>query len=160
MTTKRRARTLAGGAATLALALVAAAPATAAGPAELRQKLGPDVTVGTHQETGKARFVGTTAGNPVPRAAGVAPSASPETAARGFLRATGADFGLRDQAAELRVSSEGRSGKRSSVRFAQVHKGVPVVGGELIVNVDARGNVLSASGEVSPELDLGVTPRV
>ena len=151
---------LAAGAA-LAASLAVTAPAGAAGPAELAQRLGPDASVAAHPETGKARFVGTRGGRPIPRAAGIAPTAGPETAARGFLRANGADFGLRDQAVELRATREHSPAPgRSSVRFEQVHRGVPVVGGELIVNVDDKGNVLSAGGEVVPDLEVGVTPAV
>jgi bacillolysin len=149
-------------AAAFLLALAAATPAAAApGPTELAQRLGPDVSVSRHPETGKVRFVGTRAGTPIRRAAGLSAAAPPEAAARGFLRANGADFGLRDQAAELRVSDQRRASRgRSSVRFAQVHRGVPVVGGELIVNLDADGNVLSASGEVVPNPRADVKPTV
>jgi bacillolysin len=146
---------------TLWLALVAAAPAAAApGPAQLAQTLGPGVTVARHPQTGKVRFVGTEAGKPIARARGLAASAAPESAARAFMRAHGAAFGLRDQD-ELRVSAvRNPASGRSSVRFQQLRRGLPVVGGELIVNLDDAGNVLSASGEVSPAPDVGTIARV
>ena len=49
---------------------------------------------------------------------------------------------------------------RSVVRFQQVYQGIPVVGGELIVQMNAQKQVLSVSGEVLPEINLDVTPRL
>jgi Zn-dependent metalloprotease len=70
-------------------------------------------------------------------------------------------FGLRDQSRELevmRTSAEARG--RSFVRFQQVHRAVPVLGGELIVQLDGRGHVISASGEVLPGLHVDTTPVI
>ncbi len=74
----------------------------------------------------------------------------PVQAARGFLAANAASFGLRDPGRELRTSWHLPSGSGGSVvRFRQVRGGLPVLGGEIAVAVDAAGKVLSANGETS-----------
>ncbi|MDQ3432519.1 MAG: M4 family metallopeptidase, partial [Actinomycetota bacterium] len=75
--------------------------------------------------------------------------------------AHGRAFGVEEQQRELRVdrSHAGGTGRRV-VRFQQVHRGVPVLAGELNVNLDAAGNVLSAAGELLPDVDVGVTPSL
>ena len=78
--------------------------------------------------------------------------------ARQFLGAYGSAFGLTDQAQELTVErSKATEDGRSVVRFQQVYQGIPVVGGELIVNMDAEKNVLSVSGETLPDIKLDTT---
>ena len=126
--------------------------ATAAGHAEqLKRELGAGVRVAEHRETGRVRFVGAPAGRPISRPPGVDASAPPAQAARAFLDRYGDSFGIRDQARELRATATVPGvGGRSTVRFQQLHDGVPVLGGELLVNLDAARNVLSASGEVLP----------
>ena len=103
----------------------------------LKRELGPSVKVAAHAETGQVRFVGAAA-RPIETGA-----ATDREAARAFLARHGDAFG----GGELEVTSS----RGSSVRFQQVLEGVPVLGGELIVNLDSRGRILSASGEpVSP----------
>ena len=46
------------------------------------------------------------------------------------------------------------------MRFQQVLKGVPVLGGELIVNLDSRGRILSASGESESSASFAPRPSV
>ena len=126
---------------------------------ELSTATGGSAQLAVHERTGLVRFVGTAPGKPVPRAAGVAAGDGPAAAARGFVRDYGTLFGIDDPNGQLRLLREKRAGGgRSSVRFQQVHHGVPVLGGELIVGVDSAGNVLSANGEALPELSLDVTP--
>jgi Zn-dependent metalloprotease len=133
--------------------LVSAAPAAAASQraAALKRELGSGVKVATSRATGLVRFVGTTPGRPIPREVDVTTSAPPVDAARSFLRARGDAFGIHEQARELRTlrTAEG-PGRRSTVRFQQLRSGVPVLGGELVVNLDGARNVLSASGETLP----------
>jgi Zn-dependent metalloprotease len=66
-----------------------------------------------------------------------------------------------DQASELRLMKERQvDHSRSFVRFQQISQGVPVMGGEIIVQLDPRGNVLSANGEALPSPAVDVTPKV
>ena len=49
---------------------------------------------------------------------------------------------------------------RSVVKFKQVYRGLSVIAGEVIVNLDRQRNVTSDSGEISPSIDLDVTPLI
>ncbi|MEJ7653021.1 MAG: hypothetical protein WKH64_06600 [Chloroflexia bacterium] len=99
-------------------------------------------------------------GRPVGRAADLGGSASPEARARAFLGSYGSLFGADDQAVQLRTERVNNAGQgRSSVRFQQLHKGVPVIGGEMYVNLSAAGDVLSANGELSPAV-VATAPRI
>lgn len=117
--------------------------------------------VKTHSETGKVRFIGTSPDNAIGRPQALSASDSAESVARAHLDNYGQVFGIEDEAQELRVKKEKEAEKgRSVVRFEQVHKDVPVLGGELNVQLDGSNNLLVANGEVLPGLDLDVDPEV
>lgn len=114
-----------------------------------------------HAETGKVRFIGTTKEDAIGRPAGLAANASPEAAARAHLTRYGKLFGIEDQAQELRAEVAREAGNgRSLVRFQQEYKGVPVLGGELNVQVDDANELLVATGEVLPNISLDAEPGV
>jgi bacillolysin len=113
-----------------------------------------------HAETGKVRFIGVDLQHAMPRPAGLAASATPELAARAFLSNYGALFGLADQARDLTVMRAPAYAGQTFVRFQQRYQGIPVMGGELIVQVDGKRDVLSAKGEILPNLSLNTTPRI
>jgi Zn-dependent metalloprotease len=141
-----------------ALALAAPAQAAADKAAALKRELGPGVRVAAHAETGQVRFVAAGRGAAIP--SGAARGASAPEAARAFLRAHGTAFGIADPARELRVeSNEALRPGRSTVRFQQLRGGLPVLGGELVVNLDRAGDVVSASGELEPG-SVGTAPEV
>ncbi len=134
----------------------AAAPGDARAAA-LERRLGEGAEVKPHEETGKVRFIGTEPGDPIAAPNG----ASPPAAARAFLEDNAKAFGLDDASRELRVeATDDLANGRSSVRLQQLHRGVPVIAGELVVNLDRRDDVLSVSGEVAPIDRLDVTPAV
>ncbi|OQW90935.1 MAG: hypothetical protein BWK78_05880, partial [Thiotrichaceae bacterium IS1] len=97
---------------------------------------------------------------------GLSASATPEQAARHFLANSGLSnsFGLSATATELTTISEKKLDReRSAVRFQQTHQGIPVLGGEVIVHMDAVKNVMAVVGKVSPNLDtqnLSTTPSI
>ncbi|HEY4722064.1 MAG TPA: hypothetical protein VII92_09475, partial [Anaerolineae bacterium] len=134
-------------------------------PPDLVQALvdqtGGQVQIEYHRQTGQVRFIGTDPARPIPHAADLRAEAAPEEAARSFLGAYGSLFGLKDQAQELIVKrSQAADRDRSFVRFQQVYQGIPVVAGELIVQLDGAKNVVSASGEVLPDLSIDVAPAL
>jgi hypothetical protein len=114
-----------------------------------------------HPDTGLARFIRTTPGRPISQPQTLRVGSSGEEAARGFLAVYGSLFGINDQTRELVRENEKRpDAVRRFERFKQVYNGVPVIGGELIVQVDDSNNVLSANGEVLPGIALSTTPQV
>ncbi len=122
------------------------------------------VKASVHAQTGKLSFLGKEPWNPVLRSSydpGAAGVALPETAARAYLAACGPLFGVNDPVAELVLVRQGTSEDgQSTVRFQQRYKGIPVVGGELIGNLDKSGNVISVNGEMLPDLSLDIVPTV
>jgi bacillolysin len=129
---------------------------------ELEELTEGKVRISTHAKTGMVRFIGTELSNPVPQPTALKASASPEDAARGFLSRYGELFGLENKPSELKVMrSKTIDGGRSFVRFQQVYEGIPIVGGELIVQVGSTENsIISANGEILPDISLDTTPTV
>jgi Zn-dependent metalloprotease len=75
--------------------------------------------------------------------------ASPEQAARGFLRTYGRLVGVADEARELRTAKVTTRHGRSNVRLRQTIGSVPVLGGELVVETTRDGEVASVTGETT-----------
>lgn len=148
------------GAAALALVLV---PVLGQGsPIAQLQAGGSEVRY--HDRTGLIRFY--SAGDEtVQRALQTAESsadakADSQAVALTFLNSFGPLFGVRAPNRELTLDrqTEGERG-RSFLRYRQLYQGVPVMAGELILQV-AGGTVLSANGEVSPVQNLNATPSL
>jgi Zn-dependent metalloprotease len=84
---------------------------------------------------------------------------SPETEARGFLAKYGSLFGVKDQVRELGLKrSRTMADGRSIIRFRQFHQDLPVIGGELVVQLDEAKEILSVTGETSPDPAIDVVP--
>jgi bacillolysin len=154
-------------------------PSSGSGVASLRasdrrilDELPPGVAIGIHARTGRVRFLGGSAERPLmtPRAlrrtalaAGLSRpgderALSPAVAARAFLARTAPLFGVTDPGRDLSLARAERLGPRGSVvRFSQTRRGIPVLGGELLVRLDRRGAVLSAGGEALPSGDMVAT---
>ncbi len=91
----------------------------------------------------------------------VAAAMTPQTAAMNFMGKYGALFGIKNPDRELavkrtKVADQGRS----FIRLQQLHEGLPVIGGELVVQLDADNGVMSAHGKTSPDAALDAAPRV
>ena len=127
----------------------------------LKQAAGTKATISCHTGTGKVRYVGTEPGQPLPKPSALASTASPEQAARSFMTDYGALFGLKDQATELHIKQNLKANQgKTFIRFQQQYQGVPVLAGELIVQVDSNRQVLSAGGELLPDLALSTQPAI
>ncbi len=134
--------------AALGAAIVACAPATA-GAAGLASDLGPGVEVTRQDETGKVGFIGTDPGQPID--VGLPGSASPAQVAKALVNDHAQSFGLAAPDAGLRVEGVNpAAGNGTSVRLQQLVGGLPVLGGELVVDLDHHNDVLSVLGETSP----------
>ncbi len=70
-------------------------------------------------------------------------------------------FGVAKPATDLTELSTFETGSRvTAVRFQQRYQGVPVLGGEIAVQIGGNGSVLSTSGEALPEVDVDVNAEV
>jgi len=113
-----------------------------------------------HPDTGKVNFIGTDPAAPIAPRSKVS-GARLQDAAMGFAQEYGPLFGLSDPTNELRTfRARDNPDGRAMVRFQQVHKGVPVIAGEVIVNMDRDGRLLSMGGEISPSPKVATEPAV
>jgi bacillolysin len=127
----------------------------------LQEKTAGAVQFGTHPETGKTSFIGTDLDHPIPINQGFGGQADAETAARLFLTDYGSLFGLQDQASELSFMKQNDLPEgRSAVRFQQIYQHIPVLGAEVIVNLNADQNGLSVGGEILPDIQIEVNPTI
>ncbi|HVE26272.1 MAG TPA: M4 family metallopeptidase [Sporichthya sp.] len=135
-----------------------AAPGASAASWAVQSRL-QDITDGplsiTRDGRGLAHLLGTTPGHPIPLPAGVSGLADAETQARAHLARAAALFGLTDVAHELRLEPDPAGlgdtlGTDKLARFQQMRDGVPVLGGELVVTLDAVGALKSVTGELAP----------
>ena len=135
---------------------------------ELERGSGAKLHYSRHARTGAVRSLRTDPGQAIPlrvysagTSAGEAAAMMPETAATHFLERYGTLFGIKDPARELAVKhTKTADRERSFVRFQQLHKGVPVIGGELVVQLDAGNGIMSAHGRTSPDAVLDTAPGV
>jgi hypothetical protein len=90
----------------------------------------------------------------------VAPSAPPEEAARAALEPLAASLGLLPDGSDLTLVDSKQAPSATNVRFRQVHKGVPVYLGEVLVKYGQAGEVLLVNNQTLPNLDVDVTPAL
>lgn len=152
---------------TLVASLAPLGPTTAAPtPPDLLQGLldqtGGQARIAYQDETGMVSFIGTDRAHPVSLSGKTALQAvvSPDAAALAYLETYGPLFGLTDPAAELLPTRSRAEAGTSMHRYQQTYRGVPVLGAELIVNLDQANNLLSASGEALPGLAISTSPAV
>ncbi|HEU4744430.1 MAG TPA: hypothetical protein VFS61_04300, partial [Anaerolineales bacterium] len=115
---------------------------------------------GVNPETGRVSFIG--AGDPL-TVAGVTDLRGVTTQERAIEMASvyGREFGLRHPKKELQLEKSEKDGRGNDlVHYQQMYEGIPVIGGEMIVNMNAKGELLSISGEVASDLVLDTQPAI
>ncbi len=146
--------------ATIVLLALIAAPvlAPAADPVASLKKSGARITY--HRETGMVNFIGADLAAPIASRSNVQ-SALPQQSALSHAQEYGSLFGLRDPVNELRtVRTQDNPDGRSTVRLQQVHQGVPVIAGEIMVGMDRNGKLLYMGGGISPSSKVATQPVV
>ena len=119
------------------------------------------VRISYHANTGLVRFLAAQEGLSIQRLSSMAAGDSADSLGRGYLGVYGALFGLTGNANQLSVmrQSSGENGQKG-VHFQQLHNGIPIFGGELIVQMDANGNLLSINGEILPDITVSTAPTI
>jgi hypothetical protein len=118
--------------------LVHAAPGRAAAgdPPTLPRK-------GYSDETGLVTFIGADHDAPIQIAGAREESMSASDRTLQAVRLYGPQFGIQDPERQLMVKDSKSTAKgRVTVKYQQVYEGVPVFGGELIVNMTNKGELL------------------
>ena len=138
--------------------------ANAAPPTDLATRIADlkaqNVRVETHRHTGRVRLIGAW-----PQAPLMVPTVNEVTradvAGMAAVEHFGPMFGLTNPKQEARsVSQEAKPRGGSRHRYRQLHKGIPVLTGELLVNMDEYRRIISMSGEISIDLDVDTRPDV
>lgn len=107
-----------------------------------------------HRQTGQVNFIGSNAGQAI-ALPGTGTPQNPTAAAMDALNAYGKIFGLINPSAELTQKSlRTTANGRSIARYQQNYNGIPVIGGEMIVNLSPNNGLLSINGEISPKLAI------
>lgn len=114
-----------------------------------------------HEETGMVRFIGAPPGGALQSFKTKHAETAQEATARQFLEEYGPLFGLKQPEIELSLSRK-TFGKMNQayLRYQQVYRGIPILGGELIVSMNSDQMVTAAVGEMLPDLNLPVAPLV
>ncbi|MFZ1267246.1 MAG: M4 family metallopeptidase, partial [Anaerolineae bacterium] len=128
---------------------------------QLQRQTDGTVRLDIHPQTGYLRFIGTDPAHFLTAAPDGQVIVEPVAAALTFLQQYGTLFGLSDPAQELHVRHVRTSETgRSFVRFQQVHAGIPILAGEIIVELDAESHVYSVSGEILPGPAVSLEPAI
>jgi Zn-dependent metalloprotease len=115
-----------------------------------------DARISHHRVTNKVRFIGAKTPIAFPGVTTTSPRAAAGMAA---VKRYGALFGLTEYAQEIRtIRDVVKPGRGSRHRYRQVFRGVPVLAGELLVNLDESRRLVSMTGEISPGLSLSIRP--
>ncbi len=114
-------------------------------------------------QTGKVSFIGPENGSglPLSKALGTSPSVRVQNPPMALAKRFGPEFGLKNPELDLtELKASHAEDGRITVRYQQNYQGIPVMGGELIVNTDGNGAMYSMNGEVSPDLSLPTQPKI
>ena len=104
-------------------------------------------------ETGKVAFIAGEGRKPVVVLGASALGMTPEAQSLALVQRFAPEFGLTDPSQELRLSETDQpKADRVVSKYQQVYQGVPVMAGELIVNANKRGELISINGEESQGL--------
>ena len=115
---------------------------------------------GINPETGKVSFIG--AGDPI-NVPGVTNFMGMTSQDRALSMASiyGSEFGLKNPSQELKLlKSKKDDNGNDIVHYQQMYEGVPVIASSIIVNMNAKGELLSISGEVSSDFAIDTNPAI
>jgi len=119
-----------------------------------------------NSESGKVNFIGPAAGKRTvsARALGIvhgAQAPTPAKAAMALAKRFAPEFGIDNPERDLiQMKTRTQEDGRVTVRYQQKYQGIPVIGGELIVNSNEIGDLYSMNGEVGQKLSLDTQPTL
>jgi Zn-dependent metalloprotease len=111
--------------------------------------------------SGRVSFIGPESGRVLSASRALGTFIRPQDPAMALAQRFAPEFGVENperDLSELRTSRPGDG--RVSVRYQQNYQGIPVMGGELLVNTNESGDLYSMNGEVSPDLSLSTQPKI
>ncbi|MDH5445542.1 MAG: M4 family metallopeptidase [Gammaproteobacteria bacterium] len=126
-----------------------------------RQLIEQGARLSFRKNDGKTRFIGTPTNKAI-AIPGTGPHLSADQNARLIMNSMGTVFGIQDTKKQLRTMKQHRQKNgKTMVRYQQLHNGVPVLGGEVIVNMDSQQRLISMNGELSDDNGIiNTTPTI
>ena len=119
-----------------------------------------ELRIGYNDATGKVSFIGADPSRPIMVRSAQIQGLPADSRALAMISPYAADFGLKNPVSELKLISADQVEGREVTRFQQVYKGIPIMGGEMIVNATDQAELLSLSGEISPDLALDTNSSI
>lgn len=115
----------------------------------------------TNAQSGRLSILVPESGRVLPASRALGTFLRPADPALALAKRFAPEFGLKDPERELsEIRSSHPNDGRVTVRYQQIYQGIPVIGGELIVNTNKDGDLYSINGEVSPDLSLPIQPTI
>ncbi|MBN2117342.1 MAG: M4 family metallopeptidase, partial [Anaerolineales bacterium] len=112
-------------------------------------------------QTGKISFIEPESGRVLSASKALGSSTRPTDPGMALAKRFGPEFGLKDPARDLtRLKTNRADNGRLTVRYQQNYQGIPIMGGELIVNTNANGDLYSVNGEISSDVSLSTQPTI
>jgi len=112
-------------------------------------------------ETGRVSFIGPENGRALSASRALGTFLRPQDPALALAKRYAPEFGIKDPERDLtEIKKNTLDSGRVSIRYQQKYQGIPVMGGELIVNTNGNGDLYSMNGEVSPNLLLPTQPTI
>ena len=131
--------------------------------AELDASAGGAAQFAARKGSGGVTFIGGSADNPLQAPLDAADGGGDLSAVgRHFVGRYGTLFGAASGTSNLAEAAAfaGRTGVGGALRYQQMFHGVPVIAGQVAVQIDAAGAVVSATGRASAGLNIGTTATV
>ncbi|MFT3895362.1 MAG: hypothetical protein QM730_27365 [Anaerolineales bacterium] len=114
-----------------------------------------------NSETGKVTHITGTGNEPITVMGAMSADMTSTERSDVLVERFAPEFGLSEPSEELIVADELQpEADRIVTKYQQVYQGVPVLGGELIVNASDKSELYSMNGEVSQGLDIATTPTI
>lgn len=128
--------------------------------AQAAQGGGGDIRTATSRTTGMLTFLGASASEPLAVMGAVGEGLDAPVRADAILSVYAPQFGVSNPREELVLTRDRQAlDGRRVMRYQQTYQGVPVIAGDLVLNMN-DGGLISLSGEASPSLNLSVTPSI
>jgi Zn-dependent metalloprotease len=130
-------------------------------PQPAQAQSGDGIKREVNAESRKVSFIGPESGRSVPALKALGTFIRPQNPPMALVKRFGPEFGLQDPERDLsEIKNKRDENGRVTVRYQQKYQGIPVLGGELIVNTNDQGDLYSMNGEVSPNLSLSIQPTI
>ncbi|CAG1002137.1 Hemagglutinin/proteinase [Anaerolineales bacterium] len=114
-----------------------------------------------NSDTGKVTMITGANDEPVAMLSAMSVRMTDEQQADVLVQSFAPEFGVTDPQKDLELMAQSQfAGDRVTTKYQQTYNGVPVMGGELIVNANDQGALYSMNGEVAQALSLDTTPSL